>query len=267
MSRYEKRREEAAHLLRRAGIKGKSAALLKLATNVEGPKDAMKQVVTQIDKQIEELKKTQKEEYEQNDYCKDEIKKNEKETEAKKGLKADLEQKVEDLTALSTKLTEDIAALKAAINEMNVEMKKASELREKENADFQVTVQDQKATQVILEKAMAKLKSFYGFVQYGQTPPKQAEYKKSGAAGGVMMMIEMIIKESKDVEAKALKAENDAQAAYEEFIQDSNASISAAATDITNKSGEQAEADKGKVEAENDVSNTIQELISLGDMP
>jgi hypothetical protein len=84
VSRYERRRQEAAHLLRRAGMKAKSASLLKLATNVEGPKDAMKQVVVQIDKQIEELKKTQKEEYEQNEYCKDEIKKNEKETEAKK---------------------------------------------------------------------------------------------------------------------------------------------------------------------------------------
>merc|ERR1719375_1724515 len=184
----------------------------------------------------------------------------------KKGLKADLEQKEEDLTALSTKLGEDIAALKAAINEMQVEMKKASELREKENADFQVTVQDQKATQVILTKVMDKLKSFYGFLQNSQTPPKQAEYKKSGAAGGVMMMIEMIIKESKDVEAKALKAENDAQAAYEEFIKDSNNSISAAATDITNKSGEQAEANKGSIETANDVKATIDELLKLGEM-
>merc|ERR1719463_324752 len=113
---------------------------------------------------------------------------------------------------------------------------------------------------------MAKLKSFYdkkAFMQYGQTPPKQAEYKKSGAAGGVMMMIEMIIKESKDVEAKSLKAENDAQAAYEEFIKDSNNSISAAAADITNKSGELAEADKGSIETANDVKATIDELLKL----
>jgi hypothetical protein len=269
MSRYEKRREEAAHLLRRTGMKMKSASLLQLATAVEGPKDAMKQVVVQIDKQIAELKKLQQEEYEQNEYCKDELKKNAKETKAKQGMKADLEQKGEDLKALSTKLGEDITALKAAINEMQVEMKKASELREKENSDFQVTVQDQKATQVILDKALAKLKSFYdkkAFLQNDQTPPKQAEYQKSGAAGGVMMMIEMIVKESKDVEAKALKAENDAQATYEQFIKDSNASISAAATDITNKSGELAAADKGSVEAANDLTATIDELLKLGDM-
>jgi len=265
-SRYERRREEAARMLRRAGMKVKSASLLKLATTVEGPKDAMKQVVKQIDKQIAELKKQQGEEVEQHEYCEDELKKNAKETKAKQGLKADLEQKGTDLKALSEKLGEDIAALKAAINEMQVEMKKASELREKENADFQVTVQDQKATQVILTKALDKLKSFYSFLQNNQTPPAQAEYKKSGASGGVMMMIEMIIKESKDVEAKSLKAENDAQAAYEEFIKDSNASISAAAADITNKSGSLAEADKGTVETENDVKSTIDELIKLGEM-
>lgn len=263
-SRYEQRREEAALLLRRAGMKVKSASLLKLASRVAGPKDAMKTVVVQIDKQIAELKKLQGEEYEQNEYCKDELKKNAKEQKAKQGMKADLEQKGEDLKALSVKLTEDIAALKAAINEMQVEMKKASELREKENADFQVTVQDQKATQVILTKAMDKLKSFYGFLQNSQ--PKQAEYKKSGAAGGVMMMIEMIIKESKDVEAKALKAENDAQATYEQFIKDSNDSISAAQTDVVNKSSELADADKGGVEAANDLKATIDELLQLGEM-
>jgi len=269
-SRYEQRRTEAARLLRRAGMKTKSATLLQLATSVEGPKDAMKQVVVQIDKQIEELKKQQKDEYEQHDYCEDELKKNGKDTKSKEGLKADLEQKSEDLKALQAKLSEDIAGLKAAVNEMQVEMKKASELREKENADFQVTVQDQKATQVILTKAMDKLKSFYdkkaAFLQNDQTPPKQGEYKKSGGAGGVMMMIEMIIKESKDVEAKSLKAENEAQASYEEFITDSNNSITAAATDITNKSGEHADANKGAVEAENDIKATIDELLKLGEM-
>merc|ERR1719375_285991 len=184
----------------------------------------------------------------------------------KKGLKADLEQKEEDLTALSTKLGEEIAALKAAINEMNVEMKKASELREKENADFQVTVQDQKATQVILKKALDKLKSFYGFLQTRQTPPPQATYKKSGGSTAVMMMIEQIINESKDVEKKALNAENDAQSAYEEFIADSNASIAAAAQDIMNKSGAMAQADKEKVAAEADLAATIQDLLSLGEV-
>merc|ERR1719265_2188814 len=113
---------------------------------------------------------------------------------------------------------------------------------------------------------MDKLKSFYdkkALLQYDQNPPQQAEYKKSGAAGGVMMMIEMIIKESKDVEAKSLKAENEAQATYEEFIQDSNNSIAAASESVINKSGERAEADKGKVETANDVQSTIEELIKL----
>merc|ERR1719171_747552 len=236
MSAQERRRDQAARLLRRAGVKVGSAQLLKLANQVGGPKDAIKKVVTQIDAQIAELKKIQQEEYEKNNYCKDEIKKNEKDTKAKNGLKADLEQKIEDLTATSTKLGEEIVAQKAAVAAMQVEMKTASENREQENKDFQVTVQDQKATQVILNKALDKLKSFYekmGLLQKGfslallqQTPPpKQAEYKKSGGATAVMMMIEGIINESKDVEAKALKAENDAQADYETFIKDTNDSI------------------------------------------
>merc|ERR1719335_245431 len=258
MSAQERRRDQAARLLRKAGVKVGSAQLLALANQVGGPKDAIKKVVTQIDAQIAELKKIQQEEYEKNNYCKDEIKKNEKDTKAKNGLKADLEQKIEDLTATSTKLGEEIVAQKAAVASMQVEMKTASENREQENKDFQVTVQDQKATQVILKKALDKLKSFYekkGLLQKGfsveallqQTPPKQAEYKKSGGATAVMMMIEGIINESKDVEAEYKKSENDAQADYETFITDTNDSITAAAQDIVNKGASMGQAEKEKV--------------------
>merc|ERR1719389_1020833 len=113
-----------------------------------------------------------------------------------------------------------MASLKAAVPSTQIEMKKASENREMENKDFQVTVADQKATQAILTKALERLKAFYaakGLLQTSerQTPPPQATYKKSAGSTGVMMMIDMIITEAADVEKKALVAENDAQATYE----------------------------------------------------
>merc|ERR1719359_1279971 len=78
-------------------------------------------------------------------------------------------------------------------------------------------------------------------------------------------MMEGIIKESEHVEKMALKAENDAQAAYEEFISDSNASITAMQNDVTSKTEEKAKADKEKVEAEQDLASTIDDLIKLGE--
>merc|ERR1719213_136058 len=195
-----------------------------------------------IDDMMAELKTIQKEEAEKYEFCTSEIKANEKETTAKNELKADLEQKIDDLTSMITTLTDEIAALNAAVAQTNVEMKAASENREAENKDFQVTVADQKATQAILKKATDRMKAFYGFVQTNQ--PKQGTYSKHGGGNIVVSLLQSIIAESEDVEKKALNAENEAQKTYEEYISDSNAANAAANESIMNKSGEMAAAEK-----------------------
>jgi len=210
-----------------------------------------------------ELKTTQKNEDDKYEFCTSEIKSNEKQTAAKHELKADLEQKIDDLSSSISTLKDEIAALRAQVAQTNVEMKAASENREAENKDFQVTVSDQKATQAILKKAMDRMKDFYGLLQTNQ--PKQGTYGKSAGGNHVMNLLESIIGESADVEKKALNAENEAQAAYEEYITDSNAANAAANESIMNKSGEQARADKDKIQATESRDATIQELLLLGE--
>merc|ERR1719463_895391 len=56
-------------------------------------------------------------------------------------------------------------------------------------------------------------------------------------------MIEGIIGETKTMEADAIKAETDSQKAYETFVKDTNASIEEKQREITNKTGEKAEAE------------------------
>merc|ERR1719238_1098668 len=146
-----------------------------------------------IDDMMAELKTTQKEEAEKYEFCTSEIKANEKETAAKHELKADLEQKIDDLSSMISTLTDEIAALNALVAQTNVEMKAASENRELENKDFQVTVADQKATQAILKKAVDRMKAFYGFVQ--QTPPKQGTYSKHGGGNIVVSLLQGVITE------------------------------------------------------------------------
>merc|ERR1719310_635156 len=188
-----------------------------------------------------ELKQVQIDDDTKYEFCTSEIKSNEKQTAAKTDLKADLEQKIDDLTSTISTLTDEIAALKAEVAQTNVEMKAASENREAENKDFQVTVADQKATQAILKKATDRMKAFYGFVQTNQ--PKQGTYEKHGGGNLVVSLLQSIIAESEDVEKKALNAENEAQKAYEEYIADSNEANAAAAANIANKSGAKATAE------------------------
>merc|ERR1719263_1557846 len=145
------------------------------------------------------------------------------------------------------------------------EMMRASQIREAENKEFQTCVQDQRATQAILKKAVDKLKSFYGFIQTKQEPPAQAEYAKSKGASGIMTMIETLIEESKTLEAEASKGEASAQASYEEFMKDSTASVEALSKDIANKSEDMAKADLSKTVAADDLNATIADLLTLGE--
>merc|ERR1719218_425600 len=75
--------------------------------------------------------------------------------------KSDLEASIADLGSTIETLTSDLANLKAEIQEMNVQVKRASEDREAENKEFQQTVADQRATQQILQKALDRLNAFY----------------------------------------------------------------------------------------------------------
>merc|ERR1711975_179212 len=169
--------------------------------------------------------------------------------------KADLTAKIEDLEATIKALTEAIDQLKAEIAEMQVQLKRAGEDREKENKEFQMTVADQRATQKLLAAALNILKGFYekkaaaALVQTEQPaepppPPGFEAYKKNAAAGGVMGMIEQIINDAKAMEAETIRSEEDAQKAYEDFVKETNASIEEKSKDIVNKSEQKAKAEQ-----------------------
>merc|ERR1719240_2052559 len=135
-----------------------------------------------------------------------------------------------------------------------------------------MTIQDQRATQAILEKALGRLKEFYekkALLQEGQDPlpppPAQATYKPSSGAGGVMAMIEGVIKESKDIETQAIADEHNAQAAYEGFIKASNKLIKANTEDIASKSESKAKDDMEKTTAEGDLKGTVDTILTLVD--
>merc|ERR1719311_1319024 len=155
-----------------------------------------------------------------------------------------------------------ITTLQAEIAEMQTQLKRAGEDREKENADFQATVSDQRASQQILNKALDVLKAVYAKKEFFQLkakqepagpppPPGFKKYEKSGGAGGVMGMIEQIIRDAKQLEAEAIQAETDSQKAYESFVKDSNKSIEEKNRDITTKTEEKATNEAQQLSNEN----------------
>merc|ERR1719281_1952448 len=141
-------------------------------------------------------------------------------TERKNREKTDLVKLIDDLEATIGTLTKEIEGLKVEIAEMETQLKRAGEDREKANKEFQLTVADQRATVKLLEAALGVLKGFYDkkakAAALAQTtnkkagpppPPGFKEYKKNAAAGGVMGMIQSIIDDAKALEAEATRAE------------------------------------------------------------
>merc|ERR1712174_135470 len=107
-----------------------------------------------IDDMIAQLLKEKADEIKHKDFCVDEFNTNELQTEKKEREKADLIAKIEDLQMTIKQLTEAIDTLKAEIAEMQVQLKRAGEDREKENKEFQTTVADQRETQKLLKAAL-----------------------------------------------------------------------------------------------------------------
>merc|ERR1719213_556838 len=153
-------------------------------------------------------------------------------------------------------------------------MKRAGEDREKENKEFQATVADQRASQKLLTAALNILKGFYAkkaaLVQVGSAdpagpppPPGFSEYKKNAASGGVMGMMQQIIDDAKAMEAEAIRSEEDAQKAYEDFVKETNASIEAKSKDIVSKSETKAKAESELVETKEAKEATMLELEQL----
>merc|ERR1719337_148675 len=76
-------------------------------------------------------------------------------------------------------------------------------------------------------------------------------------------MIQQIINDAKAMEAEAIRSEEDAQKAYEDFVKETNASIEAKSKDIVNKSEEKAKAEADLVQAQEDKEAVMLELEQL----
>merc|ERR1719359_96591 len=125
------RRQQAVSVLQRAAsMSGASPQIALIAASAQ--LDAFTKVKELIDKMIAELATQQKDEVAHRDWCIDELNSNKRSTAAAYDKKTNLQTKIADLEKSIEHLTKDIDASKAAIKEMEIQMKRASETREAE---------------------------------------------------------------------------------------------------------------------------------------
>merc|ERR1719478_2091898 len=249
------RRQQAVSALQRAARVSGSPQLAMLAASAQ--LDAFTEVKALIDKMVAELTKQQADEVDHRDYCISELNTNKRSTEAAYDKKASLEAKMADLKKTIEKLTTDIDASKKAVKEAMNQMKRASETREADNADFQTTVNDHRVMSMILTKALDRMKQVYDFLQQrqpgaphiqtsgthtdpGNGPAKFKKYEQNAGGGRVVAMLEEVLADTRKTEDQAMVSEADAQSAYENFMKDSNKSLLKTAQSISDMTGARA---------------------------
>jgi len=223
-------RAAAASVLSQAAKKFHNPRLANLASHVR--LDAFTKVKAAIDQLMVELQKQKEDEIKHKDWCIVALNENDRITGNRSRDKMDTQAIIESQKSKIENLSERIKLLYSEVAEIRVQLKRAGEDREKQNAEFQETVKDQRESQGLLLKAINVLKAVYkkkSFLQEepaGPPPPAGfGAYKKNAQSGGVISMIEQIIEDAKAMEAEAIKDESDAQKAYEEYVQESNQSV------------------------------------------
>jgi len=263
-------------------LRAKAAALIE-SVSTDKPRlsavamsvrlDAFTKVKKAIDDMVTALLQEKEDEIKHKDFCVSSFNENEKETMTQTRNKEDLIAKVDQLAAKIASLAAAIADLESQIAEAQKQLKRAGEDREKQNLEFQKTVEDQRATQKLLAAALNVLKGFYekgkkgvALVQQPAGPPPPAgfkSYENNAGGSGVVAMITQIINDAKAMEAEAIHDEEDAQAAYESFVKETNSSVTAMQKDIVNKQQAKATAEGDKATAETNLDDTNTELEML----
>merc|ERR1711957_347390 len=154
------RRIQASKLLKAVADKLNSPRLATLAYRVK--LDAFTRVKKAIDDMIAQLLQEKADEIKHRDFCVDEFNTNQLQTEKKTREKQDVIARIENLEMTIEELAKAIKTLKDEIAEMQVQLKRAGEDREKQNKEFQMTVADQRETQKMLKAALGVLQDFYG---------------------------------------------------------------------------------------------------------
>merc|ERR1719155_416911 len=114
-----------------------------------------------VDEMVTALKKEQEDEFKHQEFCAKELQQNLASQASTEDTISDLTATIATLEADIDTLAKEIKDLEAQVVEMKVQVKKASEDRAAENKVFQQTVADQRMTQVLLKKALAKLAEVY----------------------------------------------------------------------------------------------------------
>jgi len=251
---------------------------------IRGKKFGFDKVLTMIDNMVELLGTEQLDDNDKKEYCEMQF---DNADDKKKGLERDvskLEAAIEQSKESITTLTSEIKALSDGIAALDKQVAEATEQRKEENSDYTTLMANDAAAKDILAFAKNRLNKFYNpklykppaasFIQVSAhkqlqevapaaAPEAPAAYEKKGEeSGGVIAMIDSLVKDLDTEMTESETEEKLAQEEYEELMADSAQKRAADSKSITVKEGEKADAETALSEQTETHKSTSKELMA-----
>merc|ERR1719265_2613359 len=264
------RQRVATYLQGRAQTLGSRYLSLIAARAAEDPFAKVKKMIKDL---IVKLMEEANSEADKKAFCDTELATNKQTREIKTAEVEELTAKVEKATAESAQLATEIAELSDAITEIKRLQAEATQIRGEEKEKNGVAIADAKEGQAAVETAIQVLKEFYegaaaSLLQGGAATlaaamkaASSAPYKGMQAeSGGIIGMLEVILSDFARLETETSVAEDQAQAAYEKFMNESDEDVAVKETEVEHKTNKKARIDETNRDLKKELSLTQEEL-------
>jgi septal ring factor EnvC (AmiA/AmiB activator) len=242
------------------GAKTQDPRVALISLTLKGGTKSFEKVIAMIDEMIVLLGEEQKSDDDKKAYCEKEIDTAEDDKKLLEQTLGDLDKAIDTTKEDIATLGEEIAALLKGIDDLDTQVKEATATREEENALYKQTMQEDSAAKEILKMAKNRLAKFYAPKLY-QPPATWSAYKTKGEEhGGVVAMLDLLLKDLDKEMTSLTTQEKDDQAEYETFMTEAANKRSTDSKSAEDKAGEKAELEALLLKTEQDHKATNKEL-------
>jgi len=243
---------------------------------LHGKKVGFEKVIKLIDDMVALMKTEQQDDNDKKEYCEMQFDHADDKKKSLERAEGKLTAGIEDAKETIATLTDEIKSLGEGIVALDKSVAEATENRKEENSDFTTLMASDKAAKELLDFAKNRLNKFYnpkmykapeGLVQVhahdAPPPPPQAPgAAKKQESGGVIAMIDTLIKELDMEMTEAETEEKLAQEEYEDMMAESAKKRASDSKSLADKEAQKGDLESELVKLGDDKKSTIKELMA-----
>merc|ERR1719261_1078994 len=238
------------------------AQRLRMASLISA--DPFAKIKGMIQEMIEKLVEEAGKEAEHKAYCDKEMGETKIKKEDKTEDVEDLNTSIDQATSKIAKLSEDIATRQGELGQIAAAQKEATELREKEKEAWALAKKDYEGGLEGVGMALQVLRDYYAEKDEALLQESKHE-KSSGAAGGIIGMLEFVESDFSKLLAEGSADEEQAQKAYDEMTQENKVTTATKETEVKYKTKDKKETENLLVELKTDLGSSEEELKAITD--